>query len=629
MTRGGFRAPHRLTAILITTFIALLFGVSPAWAHGGLERSDPPNGGVVAIGRSALTLWYTEAIGASASTFELHTSDGVRMAVTASVSETDTGGIVRISTQPLPKATYLLDWKVLSIEDGHSSSGSVLFGVGTRPEVVASTIEGIPAAPELILRWIDLSAIMLVIGALAVSGRVFGSMGELGSTPRRQSILIGTVAAGVAVIAGAITPFLLTQRGGGTIGAWFDATSATLTGTPWGNLWLAREFSLVIVTGALFWAAGLRPAGGRVRIAVVALVAVVCLESLAGHASTLPSRSALAALASASHLVAAGVWAGGLTVLAICLIPLKRNRDTRRPILAPAWRAFSPMAALATLVLLATGFYEAGRHIPDLGSVTSTVYGGTVAVKLALVAVALALAGINTLLVNPQIAARVGRRLGRPQGWVPVPRRRFSAVVAAEILILVIAVGAAGVLTSVPTARDISTATAQTTLHTATADGLFVTFEQLAAGPAQSRLIVRVRSIVKLEQAPISGVEVTLTSPTGTTTSVPFERIEPGRFEAETAKPTPGAWTAAVALQRDGLPEAITQIGWTAAAASPETARPLEVLTSGLAAVLLAAMLGAVGFTRRRRIHTALPLPVPPAMAVNEMAVNEMTGSQR
>lgn len=625
MNRGRLRLGSRVTAIVITAFMVLLFGASPAWAHGGLERSDPPNGGVVAVGRSILTLWYTEAIGASASTFDLHTSDGVRVAVTASVSETELGGIVRIATKPLEKATYVLDWRVLSTEDGHSSSGSVLFGVGTRPAVVASTAEGIPAAPELMLRWIDLSAIMLVIGALAVSGRVFGSMGESGKTPRRRSIFIGTLAAGVAVLGGALAPFLLTQRGGSSLGAWFEATAATLTGTPWGHLWLAREFALLIVTSALYRATGSRPNSGWLRVAAVATAAVVVLESLAGHAATLPSRSALAAFASASHLVAAGVWAGGLTILAICLIPLMRHRDTRGPILASAWRTFSPMAALATIILLATGFYEAGRHIPDLGSVASTVYGGTVAVKLALVAVALTFAGINTLLVNPQLAARVGHRLGRPLGWAPVLHRRFSTVVAAEILILFIAVGAAGVLTSVPTAREISTATGQTALHTATANGLFVTFEQLAAGPAQSRLIVRVRSIIKLEQVPVSGVSVTLTGPTGTATTLPLAPIEPGRYEAETAKPVPGAWTAAVALQRDGFPVAITQIGWTVAAASTESAHPLEVLTSILAVLMLAAMLGTVGFTRRhRQVPVALPRPQG-----SEMALNETTGSQR
>jgi copper transport protein len=623
MIRGWLRVGSRVTAILLAAFVVVLFGASPAWAHSGLERSDPPNGGVVAVGRSALTLWFAEAIAAGASTFDLQTSDGVRVVVTASVSETDAGGIVRIRTQPLAKATYQLDWRVLAVDDGHSSSGSVLFGVGTRPGVVSAAAGESPDAPGLLLRWLDLSAIMLAIGALAV-GRVFGSMGEMGATPHQRSRFIGALAGGVAVVTGAITPFVLTQRGGSSLGLWLDATWATLTGTPWGNLWLAREIALVIATGALWGATRWGGSRARVQIAAVALAAAVCLESWAGHASTLPSRSALAAFASAFHLIAAGIWAGGLTILAICLIPMmRRHPDKRGSILASAWRAFSPMAAIAAVVLLATGLYEAGRHIPDLRSAFSTVYGGTVAGKLALVAVALTLAGINTLLVNPRLAARAGRVLGRPVGWTPVALRRFSTVVAAEVLVLVLAVGAASVLTSVPTAREIATATRQTALHTVTVDGLFVTFEQLPTGPDQSRLVVRARSIVKLEQAPISEVSVTLADPSGATTDVLLERIDPGRYEAETAKPAPGAWKASVALQRDGLPAAVTEVGWTVSAASPEGASVLEILTSGLAVLLVAALLCAVGFTRHRKQHAVRPTsPLP------ELAAREKSGSE-
>ncbi|MDY7542387.1 copper resistance CopC/CopD family protein [Cryobacterium sp. 5B3] len=632
MTSSWLRIRSRAAAILVAALVLVLFGASPAWAHSGLERSDPPNGGVISVGRSTLTLWFTEAIAADASAFELRTADGVRVAVTASVSGADDGGIVRIHTQPLEKATYLLDWKVLATDDGHTSNGSVYFGVGTRPTGVAAAAGVLPDTPGLLIRWIDLSAIILCIGAIAVSGRVLGSTGSTGSSgstgetglaPRRRAWFIGALAAGVAVVTGALTPFLLTQPGGGSLGDWFDATWATLTGTPWGYLWSGREIALVIAAGTLYRAAHSPRAGGQLRVAVVALVAVVGLESWAGHASTLPRGSALAVLAAASHLVAAGIWAGGLAVLALCLIPLlRRHREARKTILASAWRSFSPMAAIATVVLVATGLYEAGLHVPDLSFVASTVYGTVVAGKLVLVAVALVLGGINTLLVNPRLAARVGRILGRPGGWAPVPVRRFALVVGAEVLILVLAVGAAGLLTSIPTAREIASATKETTLHTATVDGLFVTLEHVAAGPDRSRLIVRARSIVKLEAEPVSDITVTLAGPTGTTGDVILERIEPGRFEAETAQPTPGDWSATVALDRDGLPTAVTRVDWTVAEASPADARPLEVVTSVLAILLLGAMLGAVFFARRRG-------PAAAALPLHPVRVSENSGSQR
>ncbi|MEP7034156.1 MAG: copper resistance protein CopC [Actinomycetota bacterium] len=603
MTGTGLPVRRHATAILIAAFIVLLSGASPAWAHSGLERSDPPNSGMVAVGRSALTLWFTEAISPSASTFDLHTSDGVKVAVKVTVSGAGGGGFVQIRTEPLARATYVLDWRVLSLEDGHPLGGQVLFGVGMRPAALAAAAGGgLPEVPGLFLRWFDLSAIMLTIGALAVSGRVLASMGEGGIGPRRRARRIAAVAASVAVISGAITPFVRTRGGGSSVEVWLDATWSTLIGTPWGQLWLAREVALVIAAGALWrWAVRRDGSGRWLRLAAVALAVMVCLGAWAGHASALPNRSWWAAVASASHLVAAGVWAGGLVVLAIALIPaMRRNPDTRGPILASAWRAFSPLAAAATVVLLASGLYESGRHIPDLGAITSTVYGAAVTAKTVLMVVALALAGINTMLVNPRLAARVGRILGRRSGWAPLPLARFGKVVAAEVLVLVVAAGAAALLTSVPTAREVATTTRASTLHTANVDGLMVTFEEVPAGPDQSRLIVRTRPTVKLAPTPVSGVELLLVSPRGTTTKVSLAPIEAGRFEAETAKPTPGAWKASLALQRDKMPVAVTQVGWNVAAERPEGARPLETVTTTLASLLLLALAGAVGFSRRR-----------------------------
>ncbi len=656
MTRFWLRVGSRLSAILIAAFVLLLIGATPAWAHSELERSDPPNGGVIAVGRSTFTLWYTEVISAEASSFELYTSDGKRVAVRASVSEANDAGIVRLSTPPLEKATYQLDWKVLAADDGHTTHGSVVFGVGTRPAVIAPSAGGIPDPSGLLLRWVDLSAIMLAIGAVVVSARVFGRLGEQGRVARRRALLLGTLGAGVAVVSGAITPFLLTQRGGGSFGEWFDATWATLSDTGWGHLWLAREVALVITAAALYRATRsgntvngpANSMGGRLRIAVVALGAVVGLESWAGHAASLPSGSVVAVFASATHLVAAGVWVGGLATLVICLIPMMRHRpDTRRGILESAWRAFGPVAAVAAAVLVATGIYEAGVHIPDLSFAVSTVYGGTVVVKLVLVIVALLLAAINTVLVSPGVVARVAPRLaprvGRLLGLTPAPLRsaplpsvpvtssprrlrRFATVVAAEALILVVAVGAAGLLTSVPTAREVATATRQTVLHTATVDGLFVTFEQVAAGPSQSRLIVRARSIVKLEPAPVTRVQVTLAGPTNKR-DVTFEQIEPGRYEAETATPTPGAWSASVVLEREGLPAAMTKIGWTVSADSTEGVRPLQLVTTAVALLLLAAMVGALLLIRRRRAEAvATPELHPPVTPTRE---TEEVGSRR
>jgi copper transport protein len=593
--RGG----GRLAAILIAAAVVVIVGAVPASAHSSLERSEPPHGGKVAVGRTTLTLWFSEPISPQASIFDLQTRDGVEEAITVAISE----GVVEITTDPLAQEVYELDWAVLSLEDGHIERGSVVFGVGITPDVVLDADTSLPGTPELMLRWLDLVVLMLVMGALAVSGRVLGSIGTSGTAVRDHANYIGAIAAGAAVITGALTPFFRVPRGDLSIGAWLDTTLDTLTGTPWGQLWMWREIALVILAVVL-WHRIRRDSDSRVlvQVAFVTLVAVMGLEAWAGHASALPRQSGLAALVSATHFAAAGVWAGGLAVLALCLVPvMRRNSDTRGPMLASAWRAFSPMAAIATVVLVATGLYESGRHLPDTDAIFSTVYGGGVAAKIALIAVALVLAGFNTLLINPRLAAPVARLLGQPAGWAPVSLRRFTTVVVAEALILLVAVAAAALLTSVASAREIEAAGEETTPQTASVEDVFVTFEVVPAGAEQSRLIVRTRSTARPEPAPISGVTALVESAGGTATNVPLNIIELGRHEAETAKLGPGVWRVSVAIERNPLPDAVTQFAWTVPDDIPEGARPFEVVTTMLAVLMLVALAVAIRSVQRRR----------------------------
>jgi putative copper export protein/methionine-rich copper-binding protein CopC len=605
------RACNRGATVLVAAAAAVLLAGSPASAHSELERSDPPDGGAVAIGRSTLSLWFTEAVSPGASRFDLRASDGAPVAATVSAAGSGGGSFVQLATPPLAKADYVLDWRVLSLDDGHPSSGSLRFGVGTRPPAVPSTRGGLPDVPWLLLRWLDLSALLLTIGGLTVAGRVLAAAGPAGEGARRRARLIAVTASGVAVVTGALTLLLSTRPGGGPVQVWLEATVAGLTQTPWGRLWLVREALLVVAAAALApWARSRTPSAAARRTAVVAVAAVLIVESWSGHASALPGRPGVAVLASAAHLAAAGVWAGGLTVLAVCLLPTTRGgRRDRDVLVAPVWRAYGPMAAAATAVLVASGLYASGRHLPALDAVSSTVYGGAVAAKVVLAAAALALAGINTLLVNPRLSAAVGRATGRPAGWTPVPRRRFAALVAVEAAVLMVAVGTGALLTSVPTARETARASTASAPQSTAVDGLFVTFEQVPAGPGRSRVIVRARSTIRPAPGPVSGVQVRLGGPDGAATTVALEPVEPGRYEAPAVAPTPGDWTAAVVVRREGAPDAVARVSWTVADAVAGGASRLEVVTTALAVLMLVLTAGAVGALRRRREPTAPSTP--------------------
>jgi putative copper export protein len=441
------------------------------------------------------------------------------------------------------------------------------------------------------------------------------ALGDVGRGARRRARSLAVAAAATAAYAGLLTPLLRTRRPGNPVDVWLSETWGTVTGTPWGRVWLAREAAVLLAVAAV-WAwtrSGDRSsAGPRRRVALAALGLVALLEAMAGHAVDLPDDSGVAVLASATHLLAAGVWAGGLVVLVVCVVPLvRREPGLRGPVLSTVWRGFSPMAAVASVVLLATGLYEAGVHVPGAGFLRSTVYGGAVSAKTVLVVVALALAGLNTLRVHPRLAAAVGSRLGRPPGWAPLSQRRFSSVVAAEAVVLGFGVAAAALVTSVPTAREVAAATRVTAPHHEDVNGLYVTFEDLPAGPDRATLLVRVRPTVLPEPAPVTGVRVALQGPGSPGDTVVLTAVEPGRYEAPVPAPEPGSWDATVTVVRPGLADTVTRARWVVD--DPTTAGPTawRRTTSTLAAVLLAGLgaLLARALLVRRRSYAAVPVP--------------------
>jgi copper transport protein len=635
----------RLTLVVATL---LLGGAATASAHSTLERSDPPNGGMVSPGRTELTLWFGEPVTKAGSSFSVRPIDlsAPPVAVTP-VLDAD-GTVVHLQTPALERGTFALEWAVVSDDDGHPTRGTVTFGVGFRPDGVPAADSGAPDVGPVALRLADLGGTLLAIGALAVMGRVVTALGAIGTRLRRRILTIGAVGATVSLAAAVANPVLTARNQLGTtdvtVTEWLKAVGDVFVSGSWGVLWAVRLVALAAAVVALWLCrrgeratpATSEPGGSPRRgldrtayVAAGALVVSASIDAFAGHASTLPARSTLTAVAAALHVVAAGVWAGALMVLVLTVVPLMRaGRETRRAVMPAAWRAFSPMAAGSSIVLLATGVYEAGRHVESVSTVTRSLYGTAVVAKVLLVAVALGLAGYHTLVVNRGIANRVGRILRLGPDWRPRPRP-FTATVAMEAIVLAVAVAVAGLMTSVPTAREVDAAAAVTAPHSDTIDGFFVTFEAVPVG-SKSRLVVRAEAVVRPVRSPVTGVEVGIAPGTSTTlTTTDGERItlravEPGRYEAATEEPTGGDWTAEVVLHRAGRPDSVVLVPWSSGPGDAPT--PTELAASGLAATLLAGLATVVVSWRRRRASGPAPTMGGAGGTVGGAGVGQLPG---
>ena len=477
----GLRSWRFVSALLVTS-------APSASAHTELLRSDPPNGGMVAEGRTELTLWFDEAVGAS---FEQRRGAHARRSRWSPRSSPSTRTATPDGRPTGCARARVLRHRLARLLHGGRPCLDRAGGLRLR----AATRRGRHAWGERPPRscwWRGGSTSPRCSSPWArwpSAGRVLAEAGPGGAGVRRRTRRYAATAAMLGCYSGLLAAFLRTRAAGAPLQTWVEQTGLTLVASSWGNLWLARERP----SSSPPWRCG---AGGAtvpsdtVAWRRCALVWPCSPRRSRGMPPGFADRSTVAALMTAGHVLAAGVWVGGLAVLAVTVLRALRSRPGRGASRPGVWRAYSPRAALASGVLLATGLYEAGRHVPTREPGRHALRPRRSWSRTLLLVGALALAGVNTLLVNPDLVLAMARSAGRlPRG--DDGRRPSCAPWTIEVVVLGVAVLAAGVLTSVPTSREVAVATRPAVPHVENTDGMFVTVEAVPDGPAQRRIVVR------------------------------------------------------------------------------------------------------------------------------------------
>ena len=109
------------------------------------------------------------------------------------------------------------------------------------------------------------------------------------------------------------------------------------------------------------------------------------------------------------HLVAAGLWLGGLIPFALLLLCLRRFREgTWIAVACDAAHRFSSLGIVAVGILLASGTINALFLIGRVQAVAGTDYGRLLLLKVTLFAAMVGLAGINRQYLLPRLFGDVG-----------------------------------------------------------------------------------------------------------------------------------------------------------------------------------------------------------------------------
>ncbi len=239
-----------------------------------------------------------------------------------------------------------------------------------------TTVEGLPVVPWQTLwslpldRWVRDIAASLVLGFVVVGGLL---------VPRVDQRLVRM--ASLAALAWLVAllaqvPLTVSELLGRPLSDSLEPqiVLSLLTQTQLGQL-LVAQIVLVSFVALLGWVIL-----GRVTAAIVLALAATAagLTGLMGH-SGLHSGHTSSSISLAIHLLAVGVWVGGL--IAVCSHVARHPKDA-----AVAIRRFSTLALVCVIVLAESGLLNASLRVDGVASLITTAYGTLILAKATLLA---------------------------------------------------------------------------------------------------------------------------------------------------------------------------------------------------------------------------------------------------
>lgn len=396
---------RRLLSVLGTLLAALLcalsFGAGPASAHAALTSTSPGEGAVVKSAPGDVALTFTEGVLLGRDAVRVLDPKGKRVDAGKAAHVDGKASTATVALRSgLPKGTYTVAWKAVS-EDSHPVSGAFTFSIGapSKTSVKAPTGESGDSAVTTLYgigRYAAYGGFAALVGACVFAGVCRSSR------PVRK-IAVG----GWATLFGATLALLLLRgpyANAEGLGKVFDLGGlGDVLDTKPGAALLSRL--LLLGVAAIFLAvlfgsytrhteAAEEDAKRRHDLAfglgfggVVVTVGLAATWAMAEHASVGIQRQ-LAMPVDVIHLVAVGVWLGGLASLAVTLragVPIERAAVVR----------FSRLAFGSVVALVLTGLYQSWRQVGSWKALTGTEYGRWLLIKVALVAVLVGIAAFS------------------------------------------------------------------------------------------------------------------------------------------------------------------------------------------------------------------------------------------
>lgn len=155
----------------------------------------------------------------------------------------------------------------------------------------------------------------------------------------------------------------------------------------------------------LVW--GVRQRTLRGQLELLLGLALLLAFAFSGHASAVPASTFAYAIAvDILHLLCEAAWVGGLLYIGAVFLPALRSLapDQRARVLALGLPQFGAVAIVGAFILAATGSLSTTIHLTSITQFLTTAYGRTLAIKIEIFLVMVAISAYHAFFLRPRLA---------------------------------------------------------------------------------------------------------------------------------------------------------------------------------------------------------------------------------
>jgi len=378
----ALRRRLRCLAVLLGALPLLsLVAASPVSAHALPVASAPAPGAVLQAPPTSVVMWFNEAPDPTLSSIQVLDTSGRHHEVGLAAASPGAPRVLSVGVRNISKGVYTVAWLTVSSSDGHRVSGSFEFGVQVAPLSALAEEPGVSTSALSVVA-VGARAIFYVSIVLLIGGIGVGFLVGLEHAGRLRAPLIAANLLAVVGIVG-ITQAQLSSAGSG----WGQLLGSSLSGAFLTRLVPALAGAIALIAAPRLSERAQRPVMAAVWIgAALSTLA----DAAANHAST-EAIPILSILLQWVHILAGGLWVGGLAalILVVSATPSAgRGRILER---------FAVISIACLVVIAATGIVRSVAAIGSWQGLVTTLYGALVLAKVGLILVLALLGAANRL----------------------------------------------------------------------------------------------------------------------------------------------------------------------------------------------------------------------------------------